>query len=223
MDESSYSLKKQPLQKRSLFTVEVICEAATRILKEQGVAGLSTNAVAERAGVSIGSLYQYFGSKETLIAEIKRQHFAQVRGFFREAQQGLKTDRLAEVVEAFIDASVEAHLMDPELHRVLSQDLSDFKIKENDDSSDSILPQVEQVLLACKAQLREGLDIATAASLVYHVVEQTVHNAVLDSAVLDSVVQDSGELGSQGQATRERIVSELKVMVFTYLTGRMPD
>jgi AcrR family transcriptional regulator len=59
--------------------VDSIKEAATRILKEQGVEGFNTNAVAEKAGVSIGSLYQYFGSKEALIAEIKREHFSQLR------------------------------------------------------------------------------------------------------------------------------------------------
>ena len=72
MSKVSYDLKKQPLQDRAKYTVGVIKEAAAHILREQGLQGFTTNKVAERAGVSIGSLYQYFPSKESLIAEIKR-------------------------------------------------------------------------------------------------------------------------------------------------------
>ncbi len=62
--------RKNPRQSRSRATVEAIVEAAARILETDGFAGLSTNAVAERAGVSIGSLYQYFPRKEALIGAL---------------------------------------------------------------------------------------------------------------------------------------------------------
>ena len=62
--------RKWPRQARSHETVGVIVEAAARILEERGLAGFSTNAVAERAGVSIGSLYQYFPRKEALIGAL---------------------------------------------------------------------------------------------------------------------------------------------------------
>lgn len=62
--------RKLPRQARSLETVGVIVEAAARILEERGFDGFSTNAVAERAGVSIGSLYQYFPRKEALIGAL---------------------------------------------------------------------------------------------------------------------------------------------------------
>jgi AcrR family transcriptional regulator len=59
-----------PKQARSLETVQVIVEAAARILERDGFDGFSTNVVAERAGVSIGSLYQYFPRKEALIGAL---------------------------------------------------------------------------------------------------------------------------------------------------------
>jgi AcrR family transcriptional regulator len=62
--------RKAPKQARSLETVRVIIEAAARILEQNGLDGFSTNAVAERAGVSIGSLYQYFPRKEALIGAL---------------------------------------------------------------------------------------------------------------------------------------------------------
>lgn len=63
-------LRKAAKQARSLETVRVIVEAAARILEQHGRDGFSTNAVAERAGVSIGSLYQYFPRKEALIGAL---------------------------------------------------------------------------------------------------------------------------------------------------------
>lgn len=62
--------RKRPAQRRSAATVEAILEAAARILETAGFEGYTTNAVAERAGVSIGSLYQYFPNRDALTAAL---------------------------------------------------------------------------------------------------------------------------------------------------------
>ncbi len=68
-----YQLRKAPKQARAKATVDAILEAAARILVERGYADATTNAVAERAGVSIGSLYEYFPGKEAVFAELRRR------------------------------------------------------------------------------------------------------------------------------------------------------
>lgn len=60
--------RKTPRQQRSEFTREIILEAAARVLSEKSLEGFNTNCVAEVAGVSIGTFYQYFPNKESLIA-----------------------------------------------------------------------------------------------------------------------------------------------------------
>jgi len=65
--------RKTPSQGRSVETVNVILEATARILEERGLVGYTTNAVAERAGVSIGSLYQYFPGKDALTIALIEQ------------------------------------------------------------------------------------------------------------------------------------------------------
>ena len=62
-------IKKQPTQGRAKATVEALLDSAAQLLASEGYAAVSTNRVAERAGVSIGSLYEYFPNKQALIAE----------------------------------------------------------------------------------------------------------------------------------------------------------
>ncbi|WP_207766038.1 TetR/AcrR family transcriptional regulator [Solimonas fluminis] len=61
-------MKKQPRQARSRATVEAICDAAARLMQDEGYAAVTTNRVAERAGVSVGSLYEYFPNKQSIVA-----------------------------------------------------------------------------------------------------------------------------------------------------------
>jgi AcrR family transcriptional regulator len=65
--------RKQPLQDRARITVEAIVEAAAQLISAHGLEGFNTNSVAERAGVSIGSLYQYFSNKDAIMAALIRR------------------------------------------------------------------------------------------------------------------------------------------------------
>lgn len=71
---SLYSMRKKPTQVRSKATVDAIMIAARRLLFEIGYEKTTTNTIAERAGVSIGTLYEYFPSKGAIFAEIRRRH-----------------------------------------------------------------------------------------------------------------------------------------------------
>lgn len=65
---SDLELKKLPKQARSKATVEAICEASARLMEQEGYAAVTTNRVAELAGVSVGSLYEYFPNKQSIVA-----------------------------------------------------------------------------------------------------------------------------------------------------------
>lgn len=70
--------KKVPAQERSRATYRSMLDAAARLLEKDGYAALTTNHVAEAAGVAIGSLYEYFPSKEVIVAELVRRTMAEV-------------------------------------------------------------------------------------------------------------------------------------------------
>ena len=88
---SALSPRKTPVQRRSAATVECILEAAAHILERDGLGRLSTNAIARRAGTSIGSVYQYFPNKDAIVsALILRSHESIVAG-----QRSLLEDTMA--------------------------------------------------------------------------------------------------------------------------------
>lgn len=108
--------RKIPQQPRAEQTVATILEAAARILETKGLAGLNTNAVAQRAGVSIGSLYQYFPGKDALIVALSLRERAL---FIADALEALDqpTGRLA--LQHMIVVTVHQQLRRPVLARLL--------------------------------------------------------------------------------------------------------
>src|SRR5262245_39425317 len=77
--------RKPASQKRSRMTVEALIEATARILMRDGYERVSTNRIADAAGVSIGSLYQYFPSKEALVAAVIDRHTQGMMQLIRDA------------------------------------------------------------------------------------------------------------------------------------------
>ena len=113
-------MRKQPRQARSHATIEAILQAAAHILGERGWRGLTTNAVADVAGVSIGSLYQYFPNKLALIEGVRQRHFNDILMALRAATEGEQPGRRR--IEAFVDGMIAAHAHHPATHRVLLEE-----------------------------------------------------------------------------------------------------
>lgn len=117
---ASLAPRKVPRQRRSAVTVAILLDAAARILDERGLEGFNTNAVAECAGVSIGSLYQYFPSKQALLAALLRAEQAALRAALEGALVPLPS-RLEEGVAALAAAAASRQLDRPRLARLLDQ------------------------------------------------------------------------------------------------------
>lgn len=99
------SLRKQPKQARSNELVSVILEAAVQVLATEGAQRFTTARVAERAGVSIGSLYQYFPNKAAILFRLQRDEWRQTSDMLRDILEDGRTpplERLRALVHAFI-------------------------------------------------------------------------------------------------------------------------
>src|SRR5580698_4290849 len=114
-------MRKQPQQARSEATIEAVLQAAAHILGQRGWRGLTTNAVADAAGVSVGSLYQYFPNKLALVEAVRQRHFGRVLDVMRVAEsEGAGAEA---VLGKLVDGLIAAHGDEPELHRILLEEV----------------------------------------------------------------------------------------------------
>ncbi|MBB5369084.1 MULTISPECIES: TetR/AcrR family transcriptional regulator [unclassified Janthinobacterium] len=118
------AVRKRPRQQRSRATVDAITQAATYILVESGWEGLTTNAIAERAGVNISSLYQFFPGEEAIVAELQLRHAAESRLKLAEALEQLPGQpSLRDALALLVAAIVDEHRIAPAVHRAIAEEL----------------------------------------------------------------------------------------------------
>ncbi len=114
--------RKTPIQARSTVTVEAISEATIQVLLGHGADRLTTTRVAERAGVSVGTLYQYYPNKQSLLFAVLEHHLNSVAARVEAAREGACHKPLAEMirdmVEAFVNAKMERADISIALYRV---------------------------------------------------------------------------------------------------------
>jgi AcrR family transcriptional regulator len=107
-------------------TVDAIIEAAGQLLVSKGRAAVTTNAVAERAGVSIGSLYQYFPNKEAIFAALQERHRDEVMPLIQHSLENLAHNPRLDValsVVALLRGLVQLHEGNPTRMRALAEEL----------------------------------------------------------------------------------------------------
>ncbi|MGO2336270.1 TetR/AcrR family transcriptional regulator [Providencia sp.] len=135
--ESPIVMRRAPSQNRSRMMVSVILESATRVLAETGWSKFTTNQVASIAGVSIGSLYQYYPNKLALAEAIRQQHLEDILQVLdacnRQKPNVTNELQLTDRVEGLIDGIVAVHLINPNLHRILLEEvpLSERNVHQN--------------------------------------------------------------------------------------------
>jgi AcrR family transcriptional regulator len=119
---TAFEPRKTPIQARSAVTVESISEATIQVLLSHGAERLTTTRVAERAGVSVGTLYQYYPNKQSLLFAVLEHHLNNVAGRVEAACENASHKPLAEMiketVEAFVDAKMERADISAALYRV---------------------------------------------------------------------------------------------------------
>ncbi|MEE4160020.1 TetR/AcrR family transcriptional regulator [Pseudomonas viridiflava] len=148
MSKSRTSVKprKIPAQARSRATVDAIIQATTYILTKVGWDGLTTNAIAERAGVNIGSLYQFFPNKEAIIAELQRRHVAATRTDLVNVLQDLpESPTLRGALTMIVEMLVAEHRVAPAVHKAIHEELP-LTVRRLDTDRDTLQRRFAEVL-----------------------------------------------------------------------------
>src|SRR5215472_17929598 len=123
--------RKSASQERSRATVDSLLEATARVLINEGYDRASTNRIADVAGVSIGSLYQYFPSKEALVAAVIDRHMQQVSQVARNALIKVAARPIEIAAREFVSVAIDAHRVNPKLHGVLAEQIPRIGRLEN--------------------------------------------------------------------------------------------
>jgi AcrR family transcriptional regulator len=152
--------------------------AAARILVRDGYEGLTTNRVALEAGASVGSLYQYFSSKQQLVSALLEDHIDRTMREVREAMPHLSLLPVENAVPRFVELMIASHRIEPELHRVFVEQLprtGDFAMIEASLNEGLVL--AEAYLRAHAADIKPQ-NHALSAFMLVHSVESVTHAAV---------------------------------------------
>jgi len=189
--------RKRPQQARSKDTVEALLEATARVLVKHGYDGLSTNRVAEQAGVSIGSLYQYFPSKEALVAELLEKYSVH----FQELVIGMlaSEDRSPRAVaKAIVRAMVELKRQNPKLARVLREQIPRVGRMNRYEENLARIVEATTLFLTAHASTLRVRDIRSAAFVVVHAVEAATHQGVIEEDYdPDTLIEDITDMVSR--------------------------
>jgi AcrR family transcriptional regulator len=181
-------MRKEPRQARSRATVEAIVQAGARILSDEGWAGFTTNRIAELAGISIGSLYQYFPDKLSLVDAIRHRHLDDSMAVMQSVRAaGLSP---AEFAARLVRAVVAAHSVYPGLHRVLLDEAPSSEEYRNPNSDFEIeyLAYYTEAVATYKKRPPTAAD-HVAGRVISDAIDGVIHNAARRGAINDPAMQ----------------------------------
>jgi AcrR family transcriptional regulator len=159
-DQRPLKPRKTPSQDRARATVEAILEAAAYILVRDGWEKFTTNSVAERAGVNIASLYQYFPNKDSIVAELQRRHIEKGLAAYPEMIVQLRSQpNLRAALKILVDGAIAEHRINPKLHKVFAEELPRRSRRAHGDRDKDLIARLANVLEPYPIQVPD-LDIA---------------------------------------------------------------
>jgi AcrR family transcriptional regulator len=201
--------RKRPRQARSRLTVEAILDAAAHVFERHGYAAGTTNRIAQRAGISIGSLYQYYPNKDAVLVALVDRHLDEGVAALWPVLEELQADPppLAEGIRRLVEGMVALHRERPALHRVLFEEAprpSALRQRLTTLQAASTAG-VAGYLRACGDQLAPARAPDLAARMIVQVIETVTHDLVIRP--------DDG-------VSTDTYISETVALLVGYLTAR---
>jgi AcrR family transcriptional regulator len=174
--------RKQPRQARASATVEIILQAAARILATESLAGFNTNRVAEVAGVSVGSLYQYFPNKSAMVAALIQRDQTRLGDAIEECLATLTTATLGESLAALVDIAIEHQFGNAVYAAALDHEERRLPLNAVLSASQSrIIAAVQELLKRHKNVIPKGLPTQAAQDCL------TITKALVESAPYETI------------------------------------
>jgi AcrR family transcriptional regulator len=193
--------RKTPNQARAKQTVAFLLEAAAQVLERDGLEGFNTNAVAERAGVSIGSLYQYFPGKDALTLALMHREDER---FLEEATIALNQPTGAEALKSFVSACVRQQLLRPALAHLLDIEQARPALRKEAGGAAALYDILLQIFARADVPPQARPELAAVDLL----------------AIVRGMTDTAGE---RGETDLANLQSRIEPAVFGYLGLRLGD
>ncbi|WP_245477535.1 TetR/AcrR family transcriptional regulator [Bradyrhizobium guangxiense] len=162
--------------------MDALVEATARILVKEGFEKASTNRIAEVAGVSVGSLYQYFPSKEALVAAVIDRHNEEIMAIVRTTLREVADLPIEKAVRKLVTVAIDAHRISPKLHRVLAEQIPRTgQLKDVEAFNREVQTLVRTYLESRRKEMRK-IDLDVATFICVSAIESVAHNTVLHGA-----------------------------------------
>jgi len=171
-------VRRRPKQRRAQQTVEAILDAVVRVLKREGFEAITTNRIAEVAGVSIGSVYQYFPDKRAIFIALHQRHIEQIDRLFERTFIEHAGSSLEVLIRAMVEAMVDAHASDPELSELMMMEVP-HRAGGTRDFSVRLHGAFLLAISSGAPWLRKRRDLNKVVFVVTHMIEALCHGAVL--------------------------------------------
>jgi AcrR family transcriptional regulator len=186
------SPRNQPQQPRSRATVAVILDAAIRVLDREGWDALTTSRVAEVAGVSVGTLYQYFAHRDAIVAALEDRELERAGAMLERVLSGAQLLSDQQLARSIVDELLGLYRAAPALHRVLAARGSSFSPTERVVAFDARSVAVVKAFLGLAGARIRGANLEAAAFVIYQSVRATMLAYLLESpaGVDDAVLVD---------------------------------
>jgi AcrR family transcriptional regulator len=175
--------RKRPKQRRSQLTVNAILEATIQILDREGLDAATTTRISEVAGVSIGSLYQYFSHRDAILNELQNREFERTLTLMRRVlDEGNLDEKPEKTIRTVLRGLAELYLASPGLHRVLALEGLRVAKAEHVHAFDlRVIDVVRHLLSSTKATIQTE-DVGAAAFLVFQCVRASMLAFLLERA-----------------------------------------
>jgi AcrR family transcriptional regulator len=171
--------RKRPSQRRSRDTVDVILDATARVLAKRGYLGTNTNLVADVAGVSVGSIYQYFPNKEALVAAVHDRHSEEMHALIQRVIDNASGSSLRNGIASLVSALLDAHQQNAALHAVLEREFPLYDNRNGNDGEQEMLRLIEGYLQGHAATIAVK-NLSVAAHFVFETMVSLVHATIVE-------------------------------------------
>jgi len=172
-------MKKMPKQGRSNATVDAILEASTQLLISKGYHAVTTNGIAEKAGVSIGSVYEYFPGKEAIFAEVRRR---EERRLFELLLAKPRPETVRDMLHLHVSSYLQLVKSKLELHTALVRDLPQFATLHAREANIShYLDLSNEFFSTRRDELRPTADSEIITELMVRVLRSTINDYALNA------------------------------------------